>query len=271
MYCRFLKLVCLAALSTLLQGAALQAALVMTASGVYDEQVVRTNTIETTATPTVNGAGTVSFVTLSDFKTRITNAFANGTGGVINFDGFASAQPLTNEMQVSYGIGKTLSVTTTGNNYQIDMGALTTINATPISGDNYLRSATAIHIYNFATPLNDLGFTILGRNATRSVAVSLGYSDGSSVLLNNATIAASAQTAYNNSSLGDTFFGFTAPAGKAITSLTLTPTPSGDFFVLDDIGFVASAIPEPSTLTLGAMLFAGGCWFCQRRTRQSST
>lgn len=246
------------------EAATVRAALDMTATGVYDEQTSQLNTIDSTPTPGTS-SGTVSLVTLADFKSRITSAFAGGTGGVISFDDFGTAQALTNEMKVGYASGtKTLTVSTTaGNKYQIDMGSLTAVGATPISGNNYLRSGDPTHIFNFDTPLSDLGVTILGRNTTRSVTATVGYSDGTTGVLNALTIAASGVAAPPSAtSAGDAFLGFTAPLGKAITSLTLV---GNDYFVVDDIGFVTSAIPEPSSIALLATLAVGSLWGLRRR------
>lgn len=59
----------------------------------------------------------------------------------------------------------------------------------------------------------------------------------------------------------DRFFGYTAPEGKAITQIVIN---GGDNLVMDDFGFIASPIPEPSVALLG---LAGAAVGVMRRRR----
>ena len=63
------------------------------------------------------------------------------------------------------------------------------------------------------------------------------------------------------------FFGFTDP-GKQIVSVTLAGN-TADVFGIDDVRFVSTDVPEPSTFSL-AILFCGLVWVARRRKKTAA-
>ena len=241
------------------------AAITTVASGVYDEQTNQLNQVDQTATaPT---SGTISLISLSQFKTDLATAFPLGLGGVIHFDDVTGTITDQTEIKAAYASGlKTLTVTGTG--YQMDMSALGTINARPISGNNYLRStlATGVQLYAFDTGLSAVGVTVLARNVSRNITALITYDDNTTGTLGPFTVDAVTSGGTVNSA-PDTFFGFSAPTGKLITSLRLSAG-SENYFVIDDLAFITpAAIPEPSTIALLGMAGIGlaGIWTNRKR------
>lgn len=257
--------VCLSAMLSLavLNGSRVDAAILTTASGVYDEQATQLNQVDQTATTPTSGS--ISLINLAQFKSDIATAFAQGLGGVIHFDDVAGPLAMQTEIQVSYASGlKTLVVSGTG--YQMDMAALAAVGAQPISGSNYLRSnnATGIQLYSFDTGLSAVGVTVLARNAARNITAVVTYDDNTTGTLGPFTVNA-ASNPLSASASPDTFFGFSAPTGKLITSLQLSAG-TNNFFVIDDLAFITpTPIPEPSTVALLGLAGMGLVGACVRR------
>ena len=252
---RFRLTTALATATLALVGPAACAAIVTTTSAVYDSPAQANAVDQTATTPT---AGIVALVSLNQFALDVAAASAAGTGGVIHFDDVAGPTASQQDIQARYGPGNTRTLTltnpnyngstTAGAGYQIDMAALDTIGATPISGSIYLRSnGTNVHAFNFSSPLSEVGFTVLGRSAARSVTATVTYDDNSTGSIGAVAIPATGTAT-------DTFFGFAAPTGRTIKSLRVDPGPS-DFIVIDDLGFVA--VPEPTSLALAGIAGLG--------------
>jgi len=224
------------------------AAVTTTVSGVYDEQTVALNAVDVQASGAT--AGTLVQVTLANFKTAVSSAFATGDGGVIHFDD-AAANAGDTIIEALYGVGNTMTLTLTGAGYQIGNAA---INAAPISGGNYLRntSSSGDQSFTFSSPLSHVGATVLARNAARTLTATVTYDDNSTGVLSGVSIATN--SASGATSTPDTFFGFTAPAGRTIQSFKLSAG-TNNFFVVDDIGFVV--VPEPATLGLAGIAAVG--------------
>ncbi len=230
------------------------AAVALNTVGVYDP--AGANAVDTVAGLGAVTAGSPAQTSLAAYSAAFAAAFAANTGGVVNFEAFTAevgdSTPTTNPgMTISYGItvSTSLGITRPVGNYQFDSSPTTL--GTAISGTNYLRAeADPSHVFNFSTGLSMVGITALSRNSSRTISATVTYFEGGSDVISGEVVAAGA-------GIDDTFFGFTAPAGKTISSLTLTPTASGStetplnfFFAVDDLGFVV-AIPEPSVALLG--------------------
>jgi hypothetical protein len=202
----------------------------------------------------VDSSATIAPNEVATFTTAVLAASGAGFGGVIHFD--LPANQAGSTLEATYAGGtKTLNILNNpGFNIQ------TTTSATVLSGRALLLTATDTGDDNatltFGSITNGLaleavtqvGFTVLSRNSTgypQDITITAFFSDGSN----------SAVTSNIISGLGtdDTYFGFTAPTGFAITSILFNPT--GDALdgrlVIDDFGFITSVVPEPSTAMLG--------------------
>lgn len=241
--------------------ALLVAAIVLAASDHGRAVVVATDGIYDPATGgNVDSSATIAPNDVATFTTAVLAANGLGFGGVIHFDLPANQAGSTLEATFA-GATKTLNISNSpGFNIQ------TTTSATVLSGRALLLTATDTGDDNgtltFGSITNGLaleavtqvGFTVLSRNSTgypQDITITAFFSDGSN----------SAVTSNIISSLGgdDTFFGFTAPTGFAITSILFNPT--GDALdgrlVIDDFGFITSVVPEPSTAVLGCGALLG--------------
>lgn len=235
------------------------AAIPFIATGIYDE------TGNANAVDAVAGLGNVTTTpaaatALNNYKALFLSAYNSNKGGVINFDSAAGDSSTYDQMTVTYGAGNLNSLTINQNGggaYYFENNAVFGGAGGGISGSRYLRSGSqAVHGFSFATPLSDVGFTVIDRtagNGDRAVTATATYLFGGSQVI-TATITAGGD---------DTFFGFTAPAGNPITSLVLSAG-TENYFAIDDLAFVVSDIPEPSAVSLGALAAAG---FLVRRRR----
>ena len=200
----------------------------------------------------VNAEAPSNNISLAAFTTNVAAAFADDAGGVINFDGGFNSDTAIN---ANYGVSgtnvlgitaaNTVTFTNSGNN-----------GAVSISGNRILQingSQTGT-TFTFDTDLTSFGLTALSRTTgDRTVAISGTLSDGS-------TFALAADDVTAGTPRDDTFFGYQAPAGLGITSVTLTSN-SGTLY--DDLAFT-TAIPEPASAGLAAV---GGLLVLARRRR----
>lgn len=252
-----------------------QAAIITAVTGVYDE-TGRGNTVDASfsAAPTaVTGSGPApTLLDVATFKTTIAAAFAAGRGGVMTFDDVTGPQTAQTSMQATYGVGQTLTISNTGSSgagtWSMDMGSTAAITSTPISGSNYLRLGNPLIIFNFLTPLEAFAFTALGRNDARVINLTITYDNNTTATYGQYTIGPSGGSttgfSFSDTSANDTFFGFQAPTGLLIKSISFTAATggaNGNNLVLDDIAFI---VPEPSA----ALLSLIGCLgFLSRRRR----
>lgn len=259
----------LAPLSCLALGTALPAAAALIATGIYDEQDVQTNAVDfsmgyssnTTWTTGIGQTlGASQIRTVEEFKLLVEAAFLTGHGGVIDFDN-GSLQD-DQSFVVSFG-GASKSMTLSnragnGGNYSING---ISGNRTAISGDNWLGTGGNPH-YDFDIgsftgfaeyeQVTAIGVTILGRNGTGSNSnwrVIAYYTNG--VDSGSSSTFRTINTNTGNTT-HDSFSGIVAPDGYWITRMRVH-SDQGAFTGIDDIGFITSIIPEPSSALLGML------------------
>lgn len=219
-------------------------AVAVTTDGVYDP--VTGNNVDSSATISPNDVAT--------FTTAVLAANGLGFGGVIHFELGVNTSGSTLEATYA-GATKTLNISTSpGFNIQTITSATTlsgmgmVLPVTDSTNDNATITFGSITNGLALESVTQVGFTILSRAATgypQDITVSAFYSDGSStVIVSNIGNVAAAD---------DTFYGFTAPTGFAITGILFNP--ANDTLdsrpVIDDFGFITSVVPEPSTALLG--------------------
>lgn len=212
----------------------------ITVGGTYDENTVQTNTVNTSATS----------LTVQQMATEFADAFASGTGGVIDFD--SGAFERDGSMQVQFGT-RTVSLSNPFNDWGFgNLGTAST--AGPISGARVLFDGAgsgtpfmnSIEIGEITEGRNvlDEGVTTFGmtiidlRVQSNTIAFTITQSDNSTQTLNH-TIPAGLNT-------NDTFFGFQADPGTHITRIDYTATRN---LASDDWAFITSpiaSVPEPS-------------------------
>ena len=236
------------------------AAINFTAVGEYDAA---------TGANVVDASATV--LNVSTFTGLVQTAFADGTGGVINFDN-STGDSTGGTWAVSYNGGASeLSFTLPTSGVAFDPAS---IGATAISGSGFFRltgngtSATSVNQLTFAAGsyLSSFGFTVLARNAAISdIYITGTYHDDTPFTLFNSLSPFSneANSSAGETSTPDTFIGFTAADGKAIKTLTFR-LPTSTYPVIDDFGFIVSPIPEASSALL-VLLGAAGCAGIRRR------
>jgi len=235
--------------------ALLAAAIVLTSSDPARAVAVTTDGVYDPATGNnVDSSATISPNDVATFTTAVLAANGLGFGGVIHFELGVNTPGST--LEASYaGATKTLNITTSpGFNIQTITSATTlsgmgmVLPVTDSTNDNATITFGSITNGLALEAVTQVGFTILSRAATgypQDITVTASYSDGSSTVIvsNIGNVAAT----------DDTFYGFTAPTGFAITSILFNPANDGldSRPVLDDFGFITSVVPEPSTAMLG--------------------
>jgi Bacterial Ig domain/Cadherin domain len=210
--------------------------------GVYDENLVATNTVDYVATG--------STISNTEFAAEVAVAFAQNTGGVIDASllsgryefgvdqsksiDFWPSSPETN----NWGIG------TPGNDRPISgSGAFATIG---FAGLESFRSTT----FAFGTLYNGAPnehVVKMGITALSLTGRDYGIVTTTAYLSGGGTVSASRRISESNSQ-GDTFFGLTAPTGEYITEFRIgydgaIESPDIRLF-FDDIGFITNFVPN---------------------------
>lgn len=195
-----------------------------------------------------NNVGNLDFLTQSGMSSLMTTAFANDTGGVVNFDtanGWVAGNMTS--ATVSYGTSQsqllTFSRTDSANNFGPTSGGGTT----QTSGDLYLGfggSGSPITL-SFSQGLSAWGITELDRFASRDVTLSFTLADTSVI-----TYALQNQDPSGNNTGALNWYGIQVNNANPITSVTIT---ANGFTRYDDMAFVVATVPEPSTLALAGM------------------
>lgn len=253
-----------------------------TAVGVYDEQTFQANAVDAVAA--ANAGDEMKVVESSeynDYKVTVATAFANGLGGVVNFDENRWSEIADGvAFDASFdGGNKSLPITPsiTGLVLQGNASAHVPISggAGPadqpvglpggilLGGSTATSASFAIGALTGGDPLeivDSIGLTMLSR-ASRdygTVTAMVTFSDSTTA---SASHAIGAPGAGN----GDTFFGFVAPLGLSITDLSLTWSTTSGLPGFDDLAFTTTVVPEPTSAA--ALLGLGGLTMLARRRR----
>ena len=254
-----------------LAGMALAAPVNFVATATYDD-ASNANAIDSTAPGSVTPAA---------FQTLLTPAFTAGLGGVVQFEpatGPAGAQRLADGtidgFTTTYGVGKTLNVGASAPIRRTNFAS-----ASQLSGVHNLDTSDATGVGSGFPATGSETFVLslgpitggLPFEAVTSVALTANSRNSNpgdvsmtATYVNPVTNATTAQTLTDaiagTVATDDTFYGFTAPAGTYISSLSVTRSALIPF---DDLGFVtAVVVPEPASLGL---LGLGGLALLRRR------
>jgi hypothetical protein len=256
-------------------------AVTLAVSGGYDENAFATNSVDSQAPGNAMSS--------ASFGTAVSSAFTAGRGGVINFDrpnggnSDDDNNPASETMIISYGSGKSFNITSNAAYDIHNFSSLTAIsgfdNSLDVPGGNTPDlthkgiALTSTSVYSWTLDFGAItggipgeaittaGFTLLSRNLIQQ-DVTIDW------LLNGSPISAAAQT--DNIAIGkavdDTFFSYTAPANSYISGVRVTFGGStGDLRLgIDDLGFITSAVPEPSRVLLLSLALTG-CVLRRRR------
>ena len=222
------------------------------------------NVIEKSATNTY---------TTATFQSDVAQAWNNNSGGVFNFPtGVATATTIyravygTNtssgkRMQMTSSVSMQ-NITTSSTSFTVASAA----NATTSSANQNDYNLTLSLVDNGGSPLPNeaiqkVGFIILSRGGTANYPLSLQVTATFSDLSTQAITAPIAA----GSAADDTFFGFAAPSGTAITKIRFqsfapnTTTPVTDRIAFDDFGFITGpsvVIPQPLIQNVTPAAFA---------------
>ena len=245
--------------------------------GVYDPDSANDVDQSGIFSSATGSASAANVLTVDQFSAEITEAFAAGTGGVLDLEGAGAITfPSGNTGNVT-GLGSFRATFNNGDSTnQIDFAG----NADPqfITGEGgggQVATSGEISLglsagatYDFggfflsSDVPDDVGITSFGATLLQSNAGNQTYqvtatfedvftNDESTLLFEDLTFDGAAANTL------DTFFGVTAPDGSFITGLEFTNTSGGALTLIDDIGFVTgttTAIPEPSSLALVSLL-----------------
>lgn len=231
---------------------ALQAA-IFTTVGIYDENVVVANTVDSSLTS----------YTVAQFTSDVSTAYAANSGGVISFNGFINNTVVTS-IEAPFGTGstKTLNISFGGGvSHHVALGLGS---ANPISGqaggstafgqgpnsDNADANVDMDFLFDSITggevfeAITKVGLTYVGR--TNGGGLDNADNVTITAFFSNAT--SSSVTTNANNANGERFIGFEAPANTSITRLLIDiPADINRRVFIDDLGFVTSVVPEPST------------------------
>jgi len=204
----------------------------------------------------------------AQFTFDVAAAFDRDFGGVYQCDAIG------NPFVVSYGAAQTkiLSIVS-GENTILSVGSSSSL-ARSISGDGIWVSRLPEMVFlldGAVTGIPDervveFGLTILSRSSFGSdyplgdVTATAQFSGGGTAI--------SSRHISEGVGLGDTFFGFAAPDGQSLVSVTFTSA-DGYSLPIDDIGFITTVVPEPSVglLAAGGLLLFFGFRTINRRRR----
>ncbi|MEL6107791.1 MAG: hypothetical protein AAFU85_17335 [Planctomycetota bacterium] len=235
--------------------------------GVYDENDVQTNSVNTSATS----------LTVGQMTGDVAGAFASGTGGVIDFD----SGTLEREGQILARFGGGARAVTFENSF--DDWGIGSLGAGPLagpisgarvlfdgagSGTPFMNSIEIGQVTDSnGNPLNEgvsaFGMTIIDLFAnSNDIEFTITFSDNSTELLNH--------TIPSGSNVNDTFFGFEAASGTHITRIDYTATRN---LASDDWAFLTSsvtAIPEPG-FGIACLLLTAGIYAGRQRRRPTSS
>jgi hypothetical protein len=185
------------------------------------------------------------------FASNMTTAYANGDGGVIEFD--LSGEELTSgpALVAAYASNaKTLSIGVTTNS------SLAISPLAPSSGSSGVTNCLSAPNGTSDPNLGDITFTMgsITGGAPGEKVTSFSFTYLTETVLDNLTVTVTATFSDNSTStvtrtvsrnttspIYDTFYAFIAPAGQSITSVSLTSnTTRGSTTNIDDVAFITS-------------------------------
>ncbi len=255
-------------------GAPLASAVTLATVGVYDA---------TTNANVADATAPGSAASLSSFTTSVATAYANGFGGVANFDaGTFSPDSILN---LTYASGvKTLRITSS---VALNTSTLVdTSSAIALSGANVVNRATGASSDTTFTfgPITggaldeyvtSFAFTILARNTYTTSGSAGGTAEPktftATAYFTDGTSAAASDAISPNRGGDDTFYSFEAPAGHSILRVEVDAVSNGTSPryqpLFDDLAFITAAgvVPEPSSV----LLLAGGAVAAGLRRRRA--
>ncbi len=200
------------------------------------------------ATSTANAGQTDQ----ATFATAVSSAFSNNAGGVVSFDASGDALTSAPAIVATYAAGaKSLSIGLTSGS-ALDVSPL----APPSGTAGVTNCLTAP---DSGTSLGDITFTmgsITGGQVGEKVT-SFAFTYLTETVLNGLTVTVTANFSDQTTStvtrsvnrnttspVYDTFYGFVAPSGTSIVSVSVTSnTTRGDTSHIDDVGFITSVVP----------------------------
>lgn len=234
-----------------------EACVFLRTGGVYDEAVVQSNAVDWSAT--VDDERTVG---LHTFSAHLSEAFARGLGGVAGFDDLPNgtvlassngAPPAALALGPDGALALPVAIATLLSNESVvagtpDPGSYKA--REPVSGLRMLSGASRLR-FGFRTEdgVVEAGITVLSRrDVAARVTLTAQFSGGAT--------ASVTRTLSQGSTVDDTFFGFTAPEGLAITGLVFASP--GFYTSLDDLAVVARGPFAPRVRRGGARPVAAG-------------
>ena len=205
-------------------------------TGVYDENIVQANVVDTSAT--VDNAEQVSLATFTNW---VAAAFSLNQGGVIDFDSGSFTD--INTIDANYGVNgkKTLRITNpTIRGWELidPLGLQTSISGT--AGMKKINGTTSFNGNDFLYDFDaDAGVTAVGITMPSNLGFPSGVGNVSGRVRYSDNTSSASVSSNVASPMGadDTFWGFRSPEGKFITRLELLV--SNDlFFAIDDLAFI---------------------------------
>jgi mono/diheme cytochrome c family protein len=193
------------------------------------------------------------------FSRGVDETFEDGRAGVFDAEGKAATHAADRSIGVAFGVGgrKRLLVTPSA-----DLWTAAFATADETSGNSlFTNHRKGVKQFTLALAVDggapgeavvELAVAVLSRNrASGEVAVAARFDDGTSHTLR--------RTLADGAGNGNTFFAFHAPPGRAIVALSVDGTKfSGDYVLLDDLGFMTAAGAGPRPVAAESPVAADG-------------
>lgn len=197
------------------------------------------------ANDNIKSTATGSAFTLADFRSALEAAAKAGNDGV--FD--VSDGPTTvrgdgrHELRIDLPGGQAVMVTPTGTLWLVGFSSAKAASggkliANQEKGDKSYELALRVNAGRADEVVSRVGLVVLSRaKVSGEVKVTATFTDGST--------AALTQEMPEGAGSGNTFFGFQAPQGEGVSSLTIDGSKfAGDDVLIDDLAFITSASPS---------------------------
>jgi len=188
----------------------------------------------------------------STFATNVAAAYSSNMGGVVSFDVSGDALTTAPALVASYGSGSKL--------LSMGLTASSALDISPLAPPSGTAGVTNCLTAPDADPnMGDVTFTMgaITGGQTNEKVTSFSFTFLTETVLNGLTVTATATFSDNSTSVvtrtvnrdttnptQDTFYGFVAPSGKSITSVSIVSnTTRGETTHIDDVGFITSIVP----------------------------